>query len=89
MYEWLKGMKWPYFVNWLTTIDIVDFPWDLGKPSIKFIETSAQTLARMGNGCKRPDGFVRSFHFMPLTYLALADKLLEGLLHLGPIANRF
>jgi len=50
--------KWPYFVSLSTTTKIIDFPHDMGKPSMKFIETSTQTLVGLNKGYSRPEGIV-------------------------------
>ena len=56
MWGWPTAMKWPYFENQSTTVSTTDLPPTFGKPSMKSIDMSAQTIEGMGKGCSKPAG---------------------------------
>jgi hypothetical protein len=42
-YGWLRAMKCAYLEKRSTMVKITDFPWTLGRPSVKSMEMSAHT----------------------------------------------
>lgn len=54
VYGWDKSMKCAYFVNLSTTLNIIDFPFDLDKPSMKSIVISENIFWGMGSGWRSP-----------------------------------
>jgi hypothetical protein len=45
------GAKYAYFEKWSMTVRITDFQFMRGKPSMKSMDTCAQTALGMTSGC--------------------------------------
>lgn len=56
MYGWPSGMKWLYLENMSTTVRMTLLPLNLGIPSMKSIDMSAQTCDGTARGCRRSTG---------------------------------
>lgn len=57
---WTKGMKWAYFDRLSITTRMQLAEWDLGKLSMKSMDTICQHWLGIARGCRRPGYLARS-----------------------------